>query len=145
MGIVQQVNKYTLANSLPIIIFREPGFRFGGPEGCEGRVGTNIPSHNVNFGNLDRLRVEFEKAAKDTVSIQPCYSDRTYRDLVRNLNEFFKLESAPDAAPANAHLAKYFLAFDDTLEYPTIDFFKEDAPKDWEKMCSKLSDNIEIR
>ncbi|KAH8756881.1 hypothetical protein F5882DRAFT_468877 [Hyaloscypha sp. PMI_1271] len=105
-------------------------FRFRGPEGCERRVDTEIPGHKTNFRNLKRLRIEFAKVPKFSVSIEPSYSDRTYRDLVRNLNSFFQLQSDEFVAPANIHLAEYFLAFDDTLEYPITNFFNDYAPKD---------------
>lgn len=83
------VDKSTPANTLSIVVFRRTDFRFRGPEGYERRVDTEIPSHKTNFRNLERLRIEFAKAPKFSVSIEPSYSDRTYRDLVRNLNGFF--------------------------------------------------------
>jgi hypothetical protein len=141
MGIVQTVDKYTPPNSLPVIIFRRTDFRYLGPQGSERRVDTEVPSHKVNFRNLDRLKTEFQMAPKYSVTVEPSFSDRTYKDVVRNLNEFFKLDEANATTTANAHVAQYFLAYDDTLQFPAIDFFKTYAPSDWEQMCAaSLSD-----
>jgi len=139
-GVVQRSDKSTPAGTVPIIVFRRKDFRYRGGEGCERRVDADIPTHNVDFRNLDRLKAEFEKATPvPNILLEPSYSDRTYRDTIRNLNNYMLLHAKDAETSLPAHLARYFVSFDDYIQFPPMNFFEHMAPLDYEKFLDRLS------
>lgn len=55
-GVVQRPDKSTLLGMVPIVISRRFDFRYRAPEGFERRIDTVLPSHSVEFRNLERLQ-----------------------------------------------------------------------------------------
>lgn len=101
-------DKSTSISLVPIILFSHIDFRFRGPKGSEYRVGTVIPSHDANFRNLERLKSEIDKVMESSpthnVSLEISFSDRPFRDTVRNQNATLVLEGIVSAIPRESIL-----------------------------------------